>query len=436
MPRTLPWLTGTSTKESKASTLTPRQSKKRPSSPDRLVNSDLDDVDPPKRNGGGGGKKRAHREPSSSPPPMAASEVAYMNEGLTADDIYVMVEDEFYSTAQKFTAPLHRAAYERLKRLHRSRGAETLANIERATDGRTKQSTALRMKMEAEERAKKRRSAGLVEEDESDDDDEYMAVPELAGLMTSSQGVATKKVLANVTKAKSNTRAAAGFSQSPNKGNKTKDVFAREEMSPVEEDEGMEDEDDLDIGSTKTALSYAWKDLDPTLNKPRASIEKPQEAKPKSTGFFKAFTTAAKPEPKNPADKPNKTNGASYNKAQLGISREPLSTPAANGLVRRSTGGKGSRMAEILAKRKQSTQAPEPQPNPADRTQMKDKSIKREPLPPPKADDKPLISSSDPTDDGSKSTQYLAQRKAARENREAEEKRKNTKRDDIPTFLF
>jgi len=39
-----------------------------------------------------------------------------MIEGLDGDDVYMMVEDEFYATAQTFTAHLHRAAYKRLMR--------------------------------------------------------------------------------------------------------------------------------------------------------------------------------------------------------------------------------------------------------------------------------------------------------------------------------
>ena len=42
-----------------------------------------------------------------------------MHPGLNADDIYVMVEDEFLATAQLYTQHLHQAEYQRLKALAR-----------------------------------------------------------------------------------------------------------------------------------------------------------------------------------------------------------------------------------------------------------------------------------------------------------------------------
>ena len=51
--------------------------------------------------------------------------------GLENDDRYRMVEDEFLHTAQKFTAHLHRAEYNRLKTLAKSQNAETIREIER-----------------------------------------------------------------------------------------------------------------------------------------------------------------------------------------------------------------------------------------------------------------------------------------------------------------
>lgn len=429
MPRTLPWLAGASKKNTKRSSPAPRQSRKRSSSPDRLVNSDLEDVDPSPRNAAT--KKRRRREPSSSPPPnTTAPEVAYMNEGLKADDIFVMVEDEFYSTAQLFTAPLHRAAYDRLRRLHRSRGAETLANLERATDKTSKPSTALRRKMEAEEKAKRRRGKSAPEE-ESDDDDEYMAVPELAGLMTSSQIVSGKTGLENLSKAKSNTRAAAGFSQSPHKGKKTKDVFANTRMSPLREDESTDDDDDLDRGTT--SRSRAYDDMDSSSDEPRASIEKPPQAKSTSSGFFRQFAKVSDPE--HAMALASRKQQDSLSAQDHSVSRKPSSTPTANGfLQRRVGGGKGSRMAELLAKRKQqSTQDPEPPMVPGQRFAVTTKSIKQESSPQSIRMPPPTVSE---TARENKSSEYLAQRKAVREKKAAEEKSKNTRRDDIPTFLF
>lgn len=434
MPRTIPWLTGASKKDTKRPSLAPLQSKKRSSSPDRLVISDLEDVDTPPRNAVT--KKRRKREPSSSPPPtITVPEVTYMREGLKADDIFVMVEDEFYSTAQLFTAPLHRAAYDRLRRLHRSRGEETLANLERATDKTTKPSTPLRRKMEAEERAKKTRGKSVVAE-ESDDDDEYMAVPELAELMTSSQSVSTRTGMENVTKARSNTRAAAGFSQSPHKGKKTKDVFANSRMSLVQE-HASTDDDNLDRGT----MTYrrAYEDMDSSLDEPRPSIDKPPGTKSTSTGVFKQFAKEAESDHARSTLQTKHLN--TLPAKDHALSHEPSSTPATNSfLPRQGEGGKGSRMAELLAKRKQqSTQDPESPTLSVEQLMVKAKSVKQEPMSflnsrPDSIRRSPPIFNDKTSED--KSSHFLAQRKAAREKKEAEDKKKNNRRDDIPTFLF
>lgn len=47
-----------------------------------------------------------------------------MREGYSADDVYMMVEDEFLSTAQLYTSHLHHAEYQRLKKLAKQRETE------------------------------------------------------------------------------------------------------------------------------------------------------------------------------------------------------------------------------------------------------------------------------------------------------------------------
>src|ERR1700759_4337684 len=59
-------------------------------------------------------RKSHQRNPSSSPPPAPPQE-EYMISGLEHDDGWVMVEDEFLTTAKLFTAHLHNADYQRLK---------------------------------------------------------------------------------------------------------------------------------------------------------------------------------------------------------------------------------------------------------------------------------------------------------------------------------
>ena len=55
--------------------------------------------------------------------------------GPSADDRYRMVEDEFLSTAQRFTNHLHRAEYARLKLMVKSQNAAAIREIERPVVG-------------------------------------------------------------------------------------------------------------------------------------------------------------------------------------------------------------------------------------------------------------------------------------------------------------
>ena len=245
MPRTLPWKTDAAKKkEAKGPPASPKR-KRESSDDENLVDDDLNIIRPltPERKP----KKRANRTPSTSPPPAPPS-VKYMREGYHADDIYLMVEDEFLSTAKMYTQHIHHAEYVRLKKLAKSRGPGMLDASTRPTDGRTEQSTGLRLKLEAEENGKKIKNGikQLGQEDESSEaEDEYMYDPQLAGLMTREKQ--TRRDLSDLTKAKSNTRAAAGFMQSPHNVERKKDALA------FENDALTEDSDDLDSAPPRMA---------------------------------------------------------------------------------------------------------------------------------------------------------------------------------------
>jgi len=227
MPRTLPWLVQEAKKQETkrlvaSSSPAPRQ-RKRASTPDDLVDEDLNTtglVTPKRRE-----NRRQARSPSTSPPP-APPDVEFMREGYSADDIWMMVEDEFYSTAQMFTQHIHHAAYVELKKQAKAKGAGTLQTIARPTDGRTAQSAGLKLMKEAKATARniKEGLAGMNGRADSDgeEEDEYMRDPQLAGLMTGSQR--TGQELTGFGKAKSNTRAAAGFTKSPQKARRTRDA--------------------------------------------------------------------------------------------------------------------------------------------------------------------------------------------------------------------
>ncbi|KAL8916793.1 MAG: hypothetical protein Q9172_006116 [Xanthocarpia lactea] len=86
----------------------------------------------------------------------------YMREGLNHDDIYIMVEDEFLSTAQLFTSHLHHAEYVRLKNAAKARNTSlhpTTNPLARPTDSITTMRAETKKKKEAEARMGKNKAA-------------------------------------------------------------------------------------------------------------------------------------------------------------------------------------------------------------------------------------------------------------------------------------
>lgn len=101
MPRALPWTTDGAAKAGKVAVKKEKtvvREQNHAASGDDLVNSDLDAVrtkTPEKKEP----KKKRIRASSSSPPPPGPPPVESIKPGFAADDIYMMVEDEFYSGA-------------------------------------------------------------------------------------------------------------------------------------------------------------------------------------------------------------------------------------------------------------------------------------------------------------------------------------------------
>lgn len=333
MPRTLPWLVDAAAKKVAAAPPAPSSpNRKRASSPDDLVNSDLDVVgaiSTPKRKG----KGRSARTPSTSPPP-APPDVEYMREGYSADDVWMMVEDEFLSTAMIFTKHIHHAEYVRLKKRARSRGEGTLREIGRGTDGTTEQSKGLKMRLEMDDNGRKIKN-GLKKidgrEESDEDEDAYMQDPQLAGLMTGSQR--SGKVLTGVARAKANTRAAAGFKQSPHKAEKfaalERDLPQKAYSKPASKapaeavptgDTDDEDEDDLDSAPSKSSKAYAHPASShhpPGTSQPRHKSITMSDRQADSPGIFKRFAQPApeevqvsKPVKVNNGHRPERTDRA------------------------------------------------------------------------------------------------------------------------------
>jgi len=146
-----------------------------------------------------------------------------MRDGLAADDIWIMVEDEFLATAKLFTQHLHQAEYRRLKNLARSQNASVTQAIARPIDLTSHLSTEARLRLQADAHAKVRREAvdlvntkaksttsGAADEDD-DDSEPWTRDTTLAGLMAPPKEPSTR--LTKVIGAKSNTRTAAGFAK-------------------------------------------------------------------------------------------------------------------------------------------------------------------------------------------------------------------------------
>ena len=172
----------------------------------------------------------------------------YMIPGPTADDQYLMVEDEFLAVAQTFTAHLHHAEYQRLKR---QAAANPTTPIFQPTEHMRVQA---RRKIEARNLRARQKSAlkdvtsgagaGMAvsdEEAEEGQEDEPWQGTSLAGLMTdmSSQ----KTALVGLEKIQSSTRAARGFGRSFAEGS-----IWRKEVVDTGENVGDDTERDLGQG--------------------------------------------------------------------------------------------------------------------------------------------------------------------------------------------
>ena len=173
--------------------------------------------------------------------------IRFMMDGLDEDDGWVMVEDEFLSTAKLYTQHLHHAEYQRLKQLARARNASTMSSIKRPTDGKTAMSMQTRKKIEGfaqrQENAKAIRNVGGddsdSEADSLDEEDPWMSDPRLAGLMTMKEPSAK---LGRLTGTQSSTQASARTQPASTPRNKP--------SAP----HGL-NEDDLDIEPAKISMT-------------------------------------------------------------------------------------------------------------------------------------------------------------------------------------
>ncbi|EAW19132.1 uncharacterized protein NFIA_090900 [Aspergillus fischeri NRRL 181] len=246
MPRTLPWLIGSGTKAEDAKSSPRRREAKHEKGSDHS----------------------AEETPKASKSTSRKEKRDFFRSWFDKDDIYMMVEDEFYAMAQTFTKHLHYAEYVKRKEA-KLQNAAAIKDLARPTDGVTPRSEETKRK-DAAAALSARQRAGLEkmggkrpqldsdkEEDDTDEDD-GLAGTSLGYLMTSPRKA---RSLVGMQGVKSSTRAAAGFAQaSGSKRQKTNpDAHTRSSLkAEIEADDHAAgatatEDDDLDVQITKTS---------------------------------------------------------------------------------------------------------------------------------------------------------------------------------------
>ncbi|KIX04425.1 uncharacterized protein Z518_05293 [Rhinocladiella mackenziei CBS 650.93] len=185
----------------------------------------------PKKNSGG-------RTPSTSPP-RAPPTPELMREGYDGDDIYVMVEDEFYTIAQSYTAHLHHAEYKRLVKQAREAAPKALPEPTSPMSNEAKK----RLQMATLQKKQKDTLHQVlgktsVEEDEEDNVIDLWSGTSLAPLMTSNTQERTS--LIGLERMSSSTRAGLGY------------IRARRDDNLVSDDEN-EPDSEVSVGTRKAS---------------------------------------------------------------------------------------------------------------------------------------------------------------------------------------
>ncbi|KAJ8197719.1 hypothetical protein LV164_001798 [Aspergillus fumigatus] len=193
MPRTLPWLIGGAKAEDAKSSTRRREVKHQKGSDHRAEETSKASKSTSR------GEKRDFLRSSPSPPTSPIQRCPseeYLIEGFDNDDIYMMVEDEFYAMAQTFTKHLHYAEYVKRKKEAKLQNAAAIKDLARPTDGVTPRSEETKRKeaaatLSARQRAGMEKMGGTrpqLDSDKEEDDtneDDGLAGTSLQYLMTS-----------------------------------------------------------------------------------------------------------------------------------------------------------------------------------------------------------------------------------------------------------
>ena len=135
-----------------------------------------------------------------------------MHDGFQADDIYMMVEDEFQTVAQSYTAHLHQAEYKRLMREARNKPSKPLPEPA-SPMSKTAKSRLKSVILQKKQKDALRQVMGTDLQDQEDTDDvvDLWSGTSLAQFMSSnSQG---KTSLIGLERISSTTKAGSGFAR-------------------------------------------------------------------------------------------------------------------------------------------------------------------------------------------------------------------------------
>ncbi|ODM19620.1 hypothetical protein SI65_04605 [Aspergillus cristatus] len=336
MPRTLPWLTGDNKDGGTGGS-------KRAIKPQPDFDSDLDRTPTATKKASKNKDIFRSSSPPASPTRQCPSE-EYLIEGFDNDDIYMMVEDEFYAVAQSFTKHLHFAEYVRQAKEAKSQNASRIQDLARPTDGVTPVSEETKKKKEAESLAERQKKGlgvldnneGSREGKEEDDDDVFQddswAGTSLYDLMMSPR---KSRALVGTQRIKSTTRAAAGFVQSSQNssagngmaapGSASTPLGSREQERRGSIEETASEDDDLDVQPTTTfkrriediktpKTEKSDESITPTPRRsishaPNNPIKKPKpepETKPTSTPSINTAGNKKRPSPSPSIPKPRR----------------------------------------------------------------------------------------------------------------------------------
>ena len=250
-----------------------------------------------------------------------------MRPGLSADDIYIMVEDEFHAVAQTFTKHLHHAEYIRLRNAAKERNASTINDISRPVALDTTMREETRKKKEAEARQVKikdalesikgpKRTKGPLDESDSDFEEDRQDDPWQGTQLQHFIHTTPKKPLIGLTGLQgvvSHTRAAAGYSKREKRASQPTAGILKPNLAQTTNDSTSDtDDDDLDAPSRLPSCPPARIPPQPTTTtttskaNPSATSRDPPKQSPKKK--VHTLPPARLPQPSSLGTKPRSTN--------------------------------------------------------------------------------------------------------------------------------